>query len=97
MSPRDRILASLAALGDDEAEVLALVAERLVAGRAVYGPLQLATDRRDFRHEALLELADGCAYLAMGIVRAGNGKPLATDAVPLAPEGRLVRADRCDP
>ncbi len=95
MTPRDRILAALDALGSDECEVVALVAERLVAGRAVYGPLQLATDRRDFRHEALLELADGCAYLAMGIVRAGHGKPLATDAVPSAPEGRLVGAERC--
>jgi hypothetical protein len=89
MSPRDRILAALDALGADEAEVLALVAERLVAGRAVYGPLQLATDRRDFQHEALLELADGVAYLAMGIVRASHGRPGANGAGPSAPEGPM--------
>jgi hypothetical protein len=81
VTPRERILAALDLLGDeaDEAEVLALLAERLVAGRAQYGALQLATLRRDFRREALHELVDGCAYLAAGIVsaaRAAAGRPV---------------------
>jgi hypothetical protein len=75
VNARERILAALAELGDDEAAVLALVAERLAMGRRVYGELQLATDRRDFREEALMELADGCVYLAAGIVRAKKAKP----------------------
>lgn len=72
MTPAERIHAALAELGADEAEVLALVAERLAAGRRTYGELQLATDRRDFREEALMELADGCVYLAAGIARASR-------------------------
>jgi hypothetical protein len=72
MRARERIIAAIDGLGDesDEAEVLALLSERLLAGRAQYGLLQLSSDRRDFRREAMFELVDGCAYLAAGIVRA---------------------------
>jgi len=93
MSPRDRILASLSELGPDEAEVLAIVAERLVTGRKAYSELQIATDRRDFQHEALLELADGCAYLAAGIVRARRVWAELVGTPP-NPAGRLVGAER---
>lgn len=75
MTPRDRILVALADLGPDEAEVLALVAERLVTGRRTYGELKPATDCRDFRREALEEAADGLVYVAAGLVRAQREEP----------------------
>lgn len=71
MSARERILAALDGLGADEAEVLAIVAERLVMGRQVYGELHPATDPRDFAREALEEAADGLVYVAAALVRAG--------------------------
>jgi len=36
----------------------------------VYGALDLATDRRDFAHEALEEAADGLVYVASALMRA---------------------------
>jgi hypothetical protein len=74
LTQRDRILAALVDLGPDEAEVLALVAERLVTGRRAYGELKPASDRRDFAREALEEAADGLVYVAAGLVRAASVK-----------------------
>lgn len=71
MRPRYRILVALDTLGPDEAEVLALVAERLAMGRRQYGELRPATDPRDFGREALEEAADGLVYVAAGLVKAG--------------------------
>jgi hypothetical protein len=48
----DRLVTLAGDLGADEQAVLATIAERLVLGRRVYGPLTLATDARE-----LLELA----------------------------------------
>ncbi len=42
-----------------------LVGARLEVGRREYGPLQVADDPRDWRAEALEELVDACAYLAV--------------------------------
>ena len=56
-------------LGRDELAVLILVAERLRSGRRIYGELRLATDRRDFTHEALEEAADMAVYAAAGLLR----------------------------
>ena len=62
---RDTLDHAVARLGPDEVFVLARIAERLVTGSAVYGPLQLATDLRDFRTtEAREELEDALVYLA---------------------------------
>ena len=73
MSARERIIASLEVLGNDETEVLALVAERLAGpGRRTYGELHPATDRRDFAREALEEAADGLVYVAAALVRSGK-------------------------
>jgi hypothetical protein len=70
---RDAVLhdlhATLAALGDDEVRVVALVAKRLAIGRKCYGPLDIKGDRRDWRHEASEELLDGCVYLAAETLR----------------------------
>jgi hypothetical protein len=52
-------------LGHDEVRVLARIAERLKGGMAVYGPLRLDTDTRNFRtKEAREELEDALVYLA---------------------------------
>ena len=50
--------------------MLVLVAERLAMGRRRYGAFNLATDRRDFRREALEEAADAAVYMACALVRA---------------------------
>lgn len=80
-APRARLLAALETLGADEAEVLALVAERLAMGRRLYGELRPATDTRDFGREALEEAADGLVYVAAALVRAGmlRGEQLGAD------------------
>lgn len=57
-------------LGPDELRVLAYLAHRLAAGEPVYGPLDLANDKRDFeRVEAIEEDADGAIYRAMARVQ----------------------------
>jgi hypothetical protein len=66
---RDRILGALSQLGEDEAEVLALAAERLAIGRRAYAELHLDADKRDFRLEALEECADGLVYVAAALAR----------------------------
>jgi hypothetical protein len=56
---------AVASLGRDEVRVLTRIAERLLRGRRVYGPLYLATDPRTFRSkEAREELEDVLGYLA---------------------------------
>jgi len=49
-------------LGDHERAVLQLVAERLRMGQRRYGRFDVGTDRRDFRQEALEEVADALVY-----------------------------------
>jgi hypothetical protein len=62
---------AVAQLGPDEVFVLARIAERLTAGAKVYGPLQLATDPRDFRgKEAREEVEDALVYLACAWLKA---------------------------
>lgn len=69
MNARERVLASMDALGDDELEVLAEVADGLVAGRKVYGDLNLDTDGRDFLTERIAEHRDALSYLMMDAIR----------------------------
>jgi hypothetical protein len=52
-------------LGPDERAVLMAIADRLRHGAKLYGPLRVASDRRDWRQEAAEELFDGCVYLAL--------------------------------
>lgn len=75
MTPRERLEAAVADLGEDEVRVLALLAVRLRAGRDCYGPLTLATDRRDFTGEAAAEALDCCAYLAMRLLQERQETP----------------------
>jgi hypothetical protein len=52
-------------LGHDEVRVLVRIAVRLRGGREAYGPLDLATDTRQFRtKEAREEVEDALVYLA---------------------------------
>jgi hypothetical protein len=53
----------------DEQRVLDLIQARMLAGRRQYGPLDLATDGRDFRVETLEELLDAIVYLACWLVK----------------------------
>jgi hypothetical protein len=51
----------------DERAVLALLRKRLNKGRRTYGPLRLASERRDLVGEAVEELADAVLYLLMAV------------------------------
>lgn len=66
-SARARIDAACAALGaagdEDALRVIAHIAERAVLGCTQYGPLKLATDKRNWRQEAKEEAADGLFYM----------------------------------
>jgi hypothetical protein len=58
-------------LGTDEVRVLTRIAERLRAGRRMYGPLGLERDVRSFRNkEAREELEDALVYLACAWLKA---------------------------
>jgi hypothetical protein len=58
-------------LGVDETRVLARIARRLQIGAEVYGELEVAFDRRDFRKkEAREELEDALVYLACAWLKA---------------------------
>jgi hypothetical protein len=70
---RRALAARLDLLGADELAVVAEVVDGLARGRAVYGELVLAADRRDFRCEAGQEVRDAIVYLAALLVRLGGG------------------------
>lgn len=58
-----------ASLNEDETGVLFEVAKGLRTGRSVYGPLDLASDRRDMELEALEEARDLAVYIAASIMK----------------------------
>lgn len=58
----------------DVVRVIDTVLLRLEVGRAAYGDLRLAEDKRDFRKEASQELWDLMAYLAIDAVQARDAK-----------------------
>jgi len=59
-------------LGRDELDVLTRIAHRLVAGRRIYGPLDIATDRRDWRRERDEEAADYLVYQMVLTIKEGQ-------------------------
>ncbi|MBX3205496.1 MAG: hypothetical protein KF764_10535 [Labilithrix sp.] len=65
--------AVLEQLGPVELRVVRFVAERLLAGQEVYGPLRIATDARDWRRERDEELADAVVYSACESLRRDLG------------------------
>lgn len=68
---RMRIWNALKDMSADEANLVALVAERVAAGRKQYGELVINKDPRRMLNEAGLELVDATAYLAMEALRRG--------------------------
>ena len=66
------ILSRLAACSNDERKVLEEILRRIEAGRDVYGPLDLASDKRDFAAEATEEATDWTIYRAMLAVQRGS-------------------------
>jgi hypothetical protein len=70
--PLAGLLAIATKLDTDERAVLQLVAERLLTGQHRYGRFDVATDRRDFRHEAVEEVADALVCAAAALLR-GRG------------------------
>lgn len=56
-------------LNPDERAVLMSVAEGLVKGREVYGPLNASTEKRDMPREAFEEIRDGLIYLGVKMVQ----------------------------
>ena len=67
---RECSLAGLvSALGDDELELLLLIATRMWAGQQRVGYFNLRRDRRDFNREALEEVADALVYSGVALVR----------------------------
>lgn len=68
---RARIDDAVDRLGADELRVLALVAERLAAGRRSYGELRLHSDARDWRQEMAEEVADALVYAACALAQGG--------------------------
>lgn len=59
-----RLLVATAQLNRDELAVVLEVAEGLVRGRDVYGPMTLSGDGRDYVTEAGEELRDALVYLS---------------------------------
>lgn len=75
--------------------MLLYIAQRLYMGAGQYGPLDVATDPRDWREEARQEFADGAVYLAIAGLRATTGPRCSTLCHPsepcsLAQDGRCV-------
>jgi hypothetical protein len=68
-SMAERLVEICAELGADELRVVILVAERLRVGQRRYGRFDVGTDRRDFHHEAIEEVADALVYAACGLMR----------------------------
>lgn len=67
---REAALAILARrLGDDELELVTLVAARARVGQRRYGRLVLAHDRRDFAVEMIEEAVDAIWYGAAVLIR----------------------------
>lgn len=58
-------------LNAGERAVLELLGRRLGDGRRVYGPLYPVVDRREWKREALEEIADALVYVACELVRLG--------------------------
>ena len=59
----------LASFSPDEREVLLLIASRIDAARAQYGPLQIDSDDRDFEYEGYLEVVDKTVYDTIEIIK----------------------------
>lgn len=59
-------------LGPDEIRVVRAIVARLRLGQVRYGPLDIASNPKDWRKEASEEFLDGAIYLAMQTIREGG-------------------------
>jgi len=62
-------VALLHRLGPDSLQLVLELLRGMVHGQRKYGPLEVATDGRDFEEEALEELRDTAVYLGAAIIR----------------------------
>lgn len=65
----------LSKLNADEIDSIDYLTDKLIAGREKHGPLDLASDRRDWFVEATQELADRQCYEAFAAVQRGRRQP----------------------
>ncbi len=65
------IATRIAEFSPDERRVLERIVEGIEKGRAVYGPMDLANEKRDLAAEASDELRDFAIYVAMLRVKQG--------------------------
>lgn len=56
-------------LNTDERAVVEMQVDRMLAGKTVYGNLNVDTDARDFELEMLQEILDGMHYTCMRILQ----------------------------
>jgi len=69
VAARARVVALVDQLGLDELAVLERVGEGLARGRAIYGELDIAADRRNFVNEGIEELRDLLVYFGAGLLK----------------------------
>lgn len=69
----EELLYVIHSLGRDEQRVLLFLAKRLAVGQRVYGKLNIAEDRRDWRKERAEELADASVYAAISEIASSLG------------------------
>lgn len=74
-----QVFSRLSALNEDEQLVALHVLDRVIArlekGRVDYGPLNLASDQRDFAKEGDEEMLDGAIYGACRVLAPGRRMP----------------------
>lgn len=73
---RDMSMEFFDGIKGDDLDVLGLIIERIQAGAATYGVLEILDDLRDPAEEALHELVDATYYLAWRTIRERRPSPL---------------------
>lgn len=68
-----RVAVKLGQLNADELEALEMLLDKLLAGKAKHGPLDLDTDQRDWLAEMSEEAFDGAFYAAFAIIQRKRG------------------------
>lgn len=68
------LLADWYSLGETERTIVCRIAGRLRLGQEHYGQLELASDRRDWRGEAVEEALDLVVYLMIERITRGDAK-----------------------
>lgn len=63
----------LSRLNADELEAIDLLLEKLLAGKAKYGPLDLDTDQRDWLAEIVGEQLDTAFYVIFALIQRRRG------------------------